>query len=535
MNMRCRRCLTTEAEFYISAKSHGQVGLCYRCAEESGILSVLRRVESVIHGYTGRGGPEMQGSLPLPVVETCQTCGMTLREFERDLLFGCADCSHLFVSLIFNFISVETGIDVEQLSLYRASAPHFYKVKQKINRMQIQLKEAIAREDYRKAAEDRDKIQRLEDSLRSKRKRSLSVLSKRKKVQYLPNEKVVSLLTDHGGAEDPAALRPWMETRIEVRRNFAEFLFPHRMDEVHQAFLREYVYKAIPDKYLKKKYFVDLSELNPFEKKVLEQRTVRRKLSKSAVVVTGTEPGFSFILNDQDHLCTLYRDSDANAADFPKAVSDFHRRLQAKVDFAFNPRFGYLTTCPRDLGSGARVVVALHLPFSIAAGLIFLFQSEAEKRKLNFEPFSGFSIERHGFYRISARNLFGRSEKEQAKEVFDFARWLEEKELKAKEKVLEKNIDYVEKLTDRLVNSCRTMHRGSYQDVLRLITYLELALQAGLIEWDGYSRRRMLATMTSPYIQYSDGRRHTINECETLRGHLFSEIVQKNVRLKAES
>ncbi|MFH1538406.1 MAG: hypothetical protein ABIH66_05570, partial [bacterium] len=172
-------------------------------------------------------------------------------------------------------------------------------------------------------------------------------------------------------------------------------------------------------------------------------------------------------------------------------------------------------------------------PFSICASLIFLFQSEAERRRMNFELFSGFGIERHGFYRVSARNLFGKSESEQAKEVFDLARWLEKKELVAKEKLLEKNFDYFEKLTARLVRHCGKLHRGSYQDILRLVTYLELALQAGLIEWDGYSRHRMLAIMTSPYIQYEDGHRLTINECETERGRLFSEMVQESVRLKA--
>src|SRR5205823_11579015 len=37
-------------------------------------------------------------------------------------------------------------------------------------------------------------------------------------------------------------------------------------------------------------------------------------------------------------------------------------RLEAALDFAFHPRFGYLTACPTNVGTGIRVSVMLHLP-----------------------------------------------------------------------------------------------------------------------------------------------------------------------------
>ncbi len=36
--------------------------------------------------------------------------------------------------------------------------------------------------------------------------------------------------------------------------------------------------------------------------------------------------------------------------------------LEAKVDYAFSPRWGYLTACPTNLGTGIRLSVMMHLP-----------------------------------------------------------------------------------------------------------------------------------------------------------------------------
>ena len=36
--------------------------------------------------------------------------------------------------------------------------------------------------------------------------------------------------------------------------------------------------------------------------------------------------------------------------------------IEKKVDFAFSPRYGYLTACPTNAGTGLRASVLIHLP-----------------------------------------------------------------------------------------------------------------------------------------------------------------------------
>src|SRR6201985_2765797 len=57
-----------------------------------------------------------------------------------------------------------------------------------------------------------------------------------------------------------------------------------------------------------------------------------------------------------DPACGLQREE---AWEEINAIDD---KLEQKLDFAFNPRFGYLTACPTNVGTGIRVSVMLHLP-----------------------------------------------------------------------------------------------------------------------------------------------------------------------------
>ncbi|MEW6203280.1 MAG: hypothetical protein AB1546_14975 [bacterium] len=535
--MRCRRCLSNEAAFFITGKDCGQVGLCYKCAEESGILAVLTKVQSVLHGYSGAptssSVPDTAG-IPIAIAENCQNCGTTLREFERDFLFGCADCSHLFVSLIYNYLTLMDAHPASAASFYKGSPPPAYGLRQKLYSLQQNLKKTIEEENYREASRKHHSIQKLEKDLLLKRKKDLfSVSGKRNKLPALNDDAVNKLLTDsaHFIPHD-LTFHPWIETAVEVRRNFAEFYFPHRMDEPSRAFLKEYLLNTIPAKYLTGKGIIKAAALNPLQKKVLEQRTVRRKLGKRATLIAAERENLSIIITDQDHLTLLHRIHGSLHDEALMPVTDILYALQDKAEMAFNSRFGYLTASPRYMGSGVNIYAILHLPFSLYAGRIYLYQSEAERRGVRFDTFSGTTLERHGFFKVSHKTHFGKTQEELGQEVFSLAAWLTDEELKTRKSIIKQKKNGIKKLTQRVIHHSIYNHRSSYQDVLRLVTFIDIALQMKILNWQGYSTYKLLSQMTSPYIQYHDGRRYTINECEKRRADVFSEIIQTSVRFQ---
>ncbi|MEW5946658.1 MAG: UvrB/UvrC motif-containing protein [bacterium] len=530
--MRCRKCLRDEAAFFITGRGHTQVGLCVRCAEGAGILAVLRKVEALLHGFSGEdaGGAAVGGmEFPLPVAEACGNCGTTLREFERGFQFGCAECSDLFASLVCNYISLFSGDDAA-LSLYGGKAPHEYGVKKHIQTLQSELRKSIEREDYLRAARERDRIQKLETGLMEKRRRGLAVLSvKRGRVESARGADVRRILSEVEREPAGTALRPWMETRVELRRNFSEFLFPPKMDDAHRTFVREYFLKTVPRKYIEGKAVVHVEELAPLERRWLGQRYAGRKLREGACVVAGPGDGTWFIVNDEEHVSMVSRSGAGGGRAAVETLGRLHRAVQQKAEFAFSRRFGYISTSPRNLGGGADVQAVFHLPFSLCAGRAHLYQSEAERRRLYFDTLSGACLERHGFFRLSPYHRLGRTMEETAEEVFSMAEWLTGMEEAAREKEMKKS-GAAGRLARRVLKNAAGAHRLSYQDVLRMATFIEVGMSVGVVEWEDYSRRRMFLTMTSPYIQYADGRRYTVNACERRRAEIFSGLIRTSVR-----
>ena len=68
------------------------------------------------------------------------------------------------------------------------------------------------------------------------------------------------------------------------------------------------------------------------------------------------------MLNEEDHLRLQGLHSgfalDAAYAEVDRLDAELGQRLA----FAFHPEFGYLTSCPTNVGTGLRASVLIHLP-----------------------------------------------------------------------------------------------------------------------------------------------------------------------------
>lgn len=81
--------------------------------------------------------------------------------------------------------------------------------------------------------------------------------------------------------------------------------------------------------------------------------------SGAAVVVCG---GRAMMVNEEDHLrIQALRSGLALEPAYVDAERD-DTALGGRVSFAFHPEFGYLTSCPTNVGTGLRASVLIHLP-----------------------------------------------------------------------------------------------------------------------------------------------------------------------------
>lgn len=130
-----------------------------------------------------------------------------------------------------------------------------------------------------------------------------------------------------------------------------------------------------------------------------------------AVAITLPDERLSIMVNEEDHIrlqvirCGLDLTHAMAEAD---AVDD---KLEAGLDFAFSPRFGYLTACPTNVGTGIRLSVMVHLPALRLSGQIEKVKRAAQELSLAVRGFYGEGSEAAGdLYQISNQTTLGKTE-----------------------------------------------------------------------------------------------------------------------------
>ncbi|HYH05345.1 MAG TPA: UvrB/UvrC motif-containing protein [Bacillota bacterium] len=169
--MLCERCQERPATVHMTKVINfekTELHLCEVCAKEAGSeLGILIEpnfsFQNLIAGLLeGDLNFYQQPSSTKPTC--CQSCGLTFSDFRNNGMMGCGECYRYF----------REGLE-PLLKKMHGSAVHIGKVpkrtggkvrlRKEIEDLKRQLQQAVAREDYEKAAHCRDEIRRLQQEL----------------------------------------------------------------------------------------------------------------------------------------------------------------------------------------------------------------------------------------------------------------------------------------------------------------------------------------------------------------------------------
>jgi len=155
------------------------------------------------------------------------------------------------------------------------------------------------------------------------------------------------------------------------------------------------------------------------ERHLISQQHARGKQSTGAggqeepraVVISTPDERTSIMVNEEDHLRLQVIRSGLDLAKTLAEVDSLDDALEAGLDYAYSPRFGYLTACPTNVGTGIRLSVMLHLPALRLTGSIEKVQRAAKDMSLAVRGFYGEGSEAAGdLYQISNQTTLGKTE-----------------------------------------------------------------------------------------------------------------------------
>ncbi|MFC2340964.1 MAG: UvrB/UvrC motif-containing protein [Selenomonas artemidis] len=168
--MLCEECGRNEAIVHIVQIGPGgrsEKNICMSCAARYGetILRAQQQNVSVndfLRGIFGSGDEESE-TADDAVHTNCPNCGMRFQDFSQAGI-GCSVCYETFHHELQPLLRRIHGS-----SVHRGKIPHrsgsAIVLRQEAEQLRIRLKEAVAREEYEKAAEYRDRIRHLEQQM----------------------------------------------------------------------------------------------------------------------------------------------------------------------------------------------------------------------------------------------------------------------------------------------------------------------------------------------------------------------------------
>ncbi|MBI1336740.1 MAG: protein arginine kinase [Phycisphaera sp.] len=211
-----------------------------------------------------------------------------------------------------------------------------------------------------------------------------------------------------------------ISSRVRLARNLAGYPFVGRSNRRQRAeALARCREELVSGRIGSDLLWVDLCESNELDKQLLvERQLISRQHAKGGrenprAVAIDADETFAIMVNEEDHLRIQVLRSGMQLGPAFDQINSLDDSLEEKLDMAFSPRWGYLTACPTNLGTGIRISVMLHLPALRLTGEIEKVRRAARDMHLAVRGLFGEGSEAQGdLFQISNQTTLGRSEQE---------------------------------------------------------------------------------------------------------------------------
>src|SRR2546421_6351035 len=209
-----------------------------------------------------------------------------------------------------------------------------------------------------------------------------------------------------------------ISSRIRLARNVAGYPFLCKCSRAQRTTLEHKIRDTILGSNISPQtLYVDLDQAPEMDRQLLVERHLISKPHAASEgargVAVGENETLSIMINEEDHLRIQVLRSGLQLDEAWDQINAVDDTLESKLDFAFHARFGYLTACPTNVGTGIRVSVMLHLPALKLTGEIEKVFRAAKELKLAVRGLYGEGTEATGdFYQISNQTTLGKSEED---------------------------------------------------------------------------------------------------------------------------
>lgn len=304
-----------------------------------------------------------------------------------------------------------------------------------------------------------------------------------------------------------------VSSRVRLARNLRGRLFPGWADADDSERLMRELGPALTNlKTCPGAMFIEIGALSRVDREVLiERHLMSRDLAEkgrgSALVVKNDET-IAIMVNEEDHLRMQAMSPGLNLQSLWRQIDAVDSEIESKAEYAFSRRFGYLTACPTNVGTGIRASVMLHLPGLVLMNEINSILRAVGKMGLVVRGLWGEGTDAAGnMFQVSNQMTLGETEQVIVDRLEKIAIEIEEHEKNSRARLMEQRENQVRDHLGRAIGILTHAHMLNSKETLDMLSALRLGIEMGLIgRWKRSVVDELFLLIQPGHLQKMEGR-----------------------------
>ena len=317
-------------------------------------------------------------------------------------------------------------------------------------------------------------------------------------------------------------------TRIRFARNIVGFPFELKTKEMKEALenkIKDNLYGiGYGLKFFKLKDMDDITKMSLVEKNIISPEFVS---NKDGSILINDEENICIMIGEEDHLRIQVFNYGLDLENTLNLAVELDEKINETLGYAINKKYGYLTACPSNLGTGLRASVMLHLPALEHTGNVRKILNSVGNFGISIRGIYGENSKSTGdMYQISNRQTLGITEKEIIDRVKVIAEKIIEQERKARKMLADNKIEFEDMIYRNygILSNCKKI---SSNETRELLSNIKMGVDLGILDELTDLQVQKLYLYTKPAnLQKYLGKQYDTYERDIKRAEVIKQIIE---------
>lgn len=324
-----------------------------------------------------------------------------------------------------------------------------------------------------------------------------------------------------------------LSTRVRLSRNLKGIPFKTRCTKEELKKVFDTLKEVTPLlgynlKFIAMEDIDNLTKQTLVEKHIISPDFAKTKVPYTAIIIN-EEENICIMVNEEDHIKLQVFTSGLDVDNLLNLAIEIDEKLEKLVNYSYHEKYGYLTACPTNVGTGLKISALVHIPGLEMTGNLNKMLNIVNNLGMNVRGVYGEGSKAEGdIYQIANNQTLGITEKEIAKNLNLISQKIIEQERIAR-KYLAKNSLKLEDKIYRDYGILVNARRLSEEEAIELLSSVKLGTDLGIIKELTDKKVAELILYTKPAnIQKRIGKELSVIEQEISRCEIIKQIVKED-------